>query len=134
MFEWLAGKVFGLITGGMLTPIANLFGKYMDAKSSEFAAAVKGDQDVAIAGIQAQAQLASMRWGSRLERALYACAAFPPILHSGAVYIDSTFKFGWNIPRAPGLYEGNEFTIIAAVLGIISARSIGGGFISYLHK
>jgi len=39
-------------------------------------------------------------------------------------YLDSTFKFGWAIAKAPGPYEGLEVEIILGCVGILTAQHI----------
>jgi hypothetical protein len=78
-------------------------------------------------------------------------AALPPVMHSGAVYLDSipfpypawqTWWFSiamhvqgsWEVARAPGVYEGQELSILAAVVGYQLAQTGVGGFMSWLNK
>ena len=98
--------------------------------ADKFKAATGADRDVAIATLQAnvaayheQNDLSKLRWGWWGERYLLLCAALPAVIHSGAVYLDSTFKFGWAIARTPGVYEGQELQIIAAVVGYTVIKS-----------
>jgi hypothetical protein len=127
--NWLSSSAFGAIANG----VVSVLNKKTDAQITQIGA----NKETNLAQIQAataamheQAALATLRWGWWGTRYLMLAAALPPIIHSGAVYLDSTFKFGWAISRAPGVYEGQEIQIIATVVGILTVQTIGGGIAS----
>jgi len=126
ILNWLSSSAFGAIANG----VVSVLNKKTDAQIAKIGA----DKETNVAQIQAataamheQAALATLRWGWWGTRYLMLAAALPPIVHSGAVYLDSTFKFGWAVARAPGVYEGQEIQIIATVVGILTVQTIGGG-------
>ncbi len=119
-----------LTSGGLVTLVNAVIGvinKRTDLKIEQ----VKTDGATDIAAItaavpilQAQAGIYNNRWGWWGTRYMALGAAVPAIIHTGAIYLDSTFRFGWAIAKAPGVYEGLEVQIILGSVGILTAQSI----------
>jgi hypothetical protein len=129
LVNWLSSSAFGAIANGVVA----ILNKKTDATITQIGATKETDlarMQAATAALHEQAALATLRWGWWGTRYLMLAAALPPIIHSGAVYLDSTFRFGWAISRAPGVYEGQEIQIIATVVGILTLQTIGGGIAS----
>lgn len=135
--------LFGLLMKipGMLDGVLGYLNKRTDADLQKFITATGAEKEAQIAQLRANAeafhdqmQLSALRWGWWGTRWLLMIAAVPPIVHSGAVYLDSTFKFGWAIAKAPGVYEGQELSIIAAVVGYQVTQTAVGGFMGWLNK
>ncbi len=127
--NWLSSSAFGAIANG----VVSVLNKKSDAQITQIGAIKETDIaqiQAATAAMHEQAALAALRWGWWGTRYLMMTAALPPVIHSGAVYLDSTFKFGWAVSRAPGVYEGQEIQIIATVVGILSVQTIAGGIAS----
>ncbi len=40
------------------------------------------------------------------------------MIHFGAIVLDSTFRFNWQVAKLPGIYAGMEWSIVASVIGI----------------
>lgn len=159
---WLIAQIVSWISSSAFTSLAkgvvDVVNKKTDATVSINAANVSAGERVDIAQLNAnvammheQAALATVRWGWWGTRYLMMAAALPPILHSGAVYLDSipfpylawqTWWFAieqhvqgsWAVARAPGVYEGQELSIIATVVGILTVQSIGGGIVAAITK
>ena len=109
--NWLSSGVFAAIANG----VVNVLNKKTDARIAQ----VQANKDTDIAAIQnavpvlqAEAAITQTRWGWWGTRYMALAAAFGPIIHANAIYLDSTFKFGWAIAKAPGPYEGLEVEII----------------------
>lgn len=107
--------------------VVNVLNKKTDAKIAQ----VEAGKDIDVATIQAsipiaQAQAANnaQRWGWWGTRYMALLASIGPIVHANAIYLDSTFKFGWAIAKAPGPYEGLEVQIILGCVGILAAQHI----------
>jgi hypothetical protein len=139
--QLLGGTFVKVLGDGIVSPVLSYLGQRSNADLQKFTTAVGAERDAQVALIQAnmaayheQTQLAALRFGWWGTRWLLIAAALPPIVHSGAVYLDSTFKFGWAIARAPGVYEGQEINIIAAVVGYQVAQTAVGGFMTWLNK
>ncbi len=143
--EWLASLFFKVGLGTLGDAFFKPFLAHLDTAAKidadKFKEATGAERDVIIAQTQASAsayheqmQLNALRWGWWGFRWLLVAAALPPVIHSGAVYLDSTFKFGWAIARAPGVYEGQELTIIAAVVGYQLGQTAIGGLIGRFSR
>jgi hypothetical protein len=129
ILNWLSSSAFGAIANG----VVSVLNKKTDAEITRIGAVKEADIaqiQAATAALHEQAALATLRWGWWGTRYMMMAAALPPIIHSGAVYLDSTFKLGWAISRAPGVYEGQEIQIIATIVGILSVQTIAGGLAS----
>lgn len=152
--NWLSSATFGKIVDGVSGVLKNR----SDNATATHTIDVTSGRDVAIEDIHANAQafheqteLATLRWGWWGTRYLVLAAALPPVMHSGAVYLDSIpfpypvwqtwwFSFAmhvqgsWEVARAPGVYEGQELSIIGVVVGYQLAQTGVGGFMSWLNK
>jgi hypothetical protein len=133
ILNWISSSAFSAIANGVVT----VLNKRQDTAVVQIGA----NKEVDLANVAAatalmheQAALETLRWGWWGTRWLMMVAALPPVIHSGAIYLDSTFRFGWAIPRAPGVYEGQELQIIAVVVGILTVQSIGGGLLAAIKK
>jgi len=121
--NWLSSGAFTAIANG----VVNVLNKRTDARIRQ----VEADQAVdtaqigaAVPILQAQAACNAQRWGWWGTRYMALAAALGPIIHANAIYLDSTFKFGWAIAKAPGPYEGLEVEIILGCVGILTAQHI----------
>src|SRR5436190_12408094 len=102
--NWLSSRAFTAIANG----VVNVLNRKTDARIAE----VQAHKETDVAAIQAsipivaaQAAIVQQRWGWWGTRYMALAAAFGPIIHANAIYLDSTFKFGWAIAKAPGPYE-----------------------------
>src|SRR6266481_3631845 len=109
--NWLSSGAFNAIANA----VVNVLNKRTDAKIAQ----VQADKETHVAEIQAaipivqaQAEVFQQKWGWWGTRYMALAAAVGPIIHANAIYLDSTFKFGWAIAKAPGPYEGLEVEII----------------------
>jgi hypothetical protein len=152
--KWISGSAFNSLATGVVSVI----NKKADAAVAIHSADVGSGERVDVAQISAnvaemheQAALAKLRWGWWGTRYLMMAAALPPIIHSGAIYLDSVpFPFvgwgtwwfsinshvmgSWAVARAPGVYEGQELSIIATVVGILTVQSVGGGIVAAIAR
>jgi hypothetical protein len=121
--NWLSSGAFTAIANG----VVNVLNKRTDARIAKVQADKEGDIAAIQASIpiaQAQAAITQQRWGWWGTRYMALAAALGPIIHANAIYLDSTFKFGWAIAKAPGPYEGLEVEIILGCVGILTAQHI----------
>ena len=124
-------SAINFLSSGAFNAIANAVVNVLNKRTDAKIAQVQADKDVDVAALQAsvpfaQAQAASnaQRWGWWGTRYMALLASIGPIVHANAVYLDSTFKFGWAIAKAPGPYEGLEVQIILGCVGILTAQHI----------
>jgi hypothetical protein len=121
--NWLSSGAFNAIANA----VVNVLNKRTDAKIAQ----VQANKETNVAEIQAaipiaqaQAGVFQQKWGWWGTRYMALAAAVGPIIHANAIYLDSTFKFGWAIAKAPGPYEGLEVEIILGCVGILTAQHI----------
>jgi hypothetical protein len=119
----------------------------------KFGAATVAEKDVVIARMQADSQAYQARVG--LYRGMFwlqvvlMLAYIGPVWHTMLVFLDSCpmlpmltwahgFQFvrhvvgSWRVPAPPGQYAGEEWQIMASLLGIQTAAV--GGFMYFLRK
>lgn len=119
-----------LTSGGLVSLVNAVIGiinKRTDLKIEQVKADGQADAAAITAAVpilQAQAAIHQQRWGWWGTRYMALGASVPAIIHTGAIYLDSTFRFGWAIAKAPGVYEGLEVQIILGSVGILTAQSI----------
>jgi hypothetical protein len=149
--------IWGMVSGGGVAGIVKIvtdfLGKQSDNEATKFTAAVSGDRDVAVARLQTGAAVYKSRVdllsGLKVTQWLIAGALVPPILHQGMIFLDSTpfpnpvFDWPlvqmhvvgtWSVPKAPEPYDQREWELIASLLGIQGAVSVGAGFVRALTR
>lgn len=129
MFGFL-GSLFAGGIGAILKPVFGFFTSKAMFSMEEFTALTAAQQGEYIAYARAVQSVNASKvamnswWGAHLMIYLF---GLPAALHWGAVFLDSTFKFGWGIPALPGAYAGAEmqialsFFILAPALPIVGA-------------
>lgn len=115
--------ILNFFGGTLLKPVLGYLQSKDNAARDVKLAQIGADKDQAIALVQAEIEENKLRSGMASQHAwmMYAIAA-PYALHSGAVMLDSTFKFGWGIPEAPGKFAEYEGQILLSFF-VVSAAS-----------
>jgi hypothetical protein len=125
----LIGSIFGSVINGVVAPLFGWLQNKDNVTLGEFQAMTAAEKDTAVAYLQAYSQLnaakvsANSWFGAHVMIYMF---GLPAALHWSAVFLDSTFKFGWRVPALPGAYAGAEmqialsFFILAPALPIIS--------------
>ena len=127
----IIGAVLSQIIGGLAGPVLSYFTNKQTVTLEGFKAASADDlaryQSYVAALNQANAiKAADTWWGARV---MVFAFGLPAVIHWGAVFLDSTFRFGWRVPALPGAYAGAEqqialsFFIILPAMPIVSAVS-----------
>jgi hypothetical protein len=121
--NFLSSNAFTAIANG----VVGVLNKRTDAKIAQLSA--NKETDIAaieggVAVLQVQAANNAQRWGWWGTRYMALAASLGPIIHANAIYLDSTFRFGWAVAKAPGAYEGLEIEIILGCVGILTAQHI----------
>lgn len=140
--------------GGIAKTVTDFFGKLSDNDTAKVTAALGADSQVAMEQVKANATAFHDRVdlikSVKIMQWLIAAALIPPILHSGAVYLDSTpfFYIGWDsilphlatheqgawsVVKAPPPYDDREWQMIASLLGIQSAATLGLGALKLIR-
>ncbi len=147
MLEIIANLFFkvGLSTIGdsFFKPFLAHLDSIAQVDADKFKTATGADRDVAIAQTQAAVAAYHDRAGMKVTQWLIAIALLPPLMHSGAVYLDTTPFWtphgahvvgSWDVPKAPAPYDEREWLMISSLLGIQAAAMTGLGALRMLKK
>ncbi len=144
LFQVIWGWLTGGGIGGAVTAIMSIVSKVSD-----------NDTTKKVAELQANTAI----WHDRVDliksvkliQILIALALLPPIIHQGAIYLDSTpFPYlawdtwwwrwtlhdqgSWKVVRAPAPYDEREWVMISSLIGIQSGLTIAMGWLTKLGK
>lgn len=124
MMTW----VLSLLSSPLLNKIADILQKRADAqvamRTSDNTTGAQIAADLLRANVETNKQklLQQGWWGAK---AIILIAGVPAAVHMGAIFLDSTFTFGWGIPKIPEPYDSYEerivlsFFILQPVNGLI---------------
>jgi hypothetical protein len=79
-----------------------------------------------------QAKLAANGWWG--AKFMVFAFGLPAVLHWGAVFLDSTFRFGWKVPALPGEYAGAEQQIALSFFIVLPAMPVVSAVSAWLSK
>lgn len=128
----ILGSLIQGIASGVLTPLFGYLGKKQDVELDGFKTAAGVDLGAYKAALDAHVEVMRIRasansWiGARIMVLVF---GIPAAIHWAAVFLDSTFRFGWAVPALPGYYAGAEqqialsFFIVAPAMPLVSATS-----------
>jgi len=133
MFSLAAiGSLLRSIISGFAGPLLGYLGKRQEVQLDGFRNATGFDLEAYKAALDAQIETSRIRASANSwigARVITMVAGLPAALHFGAVMLDSTFQFGWGIPKVPAPYDGYEwaivqsFFIVAPAMPLVSATS-----------
>lgn len=123
MLGGLVLKLMGLFGGGAFDVLLGRLADYLRAKANDdlarFQTGVQADTQIAIAQVNAQiearkeqAKLMDADRGWWVTAWVRPLIVYPCVVHFGAIVLDSTFRFGWGVPKLPPPYDGYEQAII----------------------
>lgn len=119
----MIGTLLSFLGGSLLKPVLSYLQQKDNAARDVKLAQIGADKDQSIALVQAEIEANKLRAGMGSQHSwLMALIALPYVLHSGAVMLDTTFKFGWGIPVAPGKFAEYEGQILLSFF-VVSAAS-----------
>ena len=133
----LLGTLLGSLSSGLLAPI---LGYATNAKTIEidgFKSAAGLDTDAYKAALAAEVRIAELRaaqngfWGAR---AVVVLAGGSAALHFSAVMLDSTFRFGWGVPKVPPPYDGYEWAIVQSFFLLAPTMPLASAVSAWLHR
>jgi len=137
----LIGSILSAIFSGIISPIltawSNVKTQQLKSEVDGFTAAVGGDATIGKAYLDAQMEnarimAASNTWvGARL---IILVAGLPAAIHFGAVMLDSTFRFGWGVPKCPPPYDGYEWSIIQSFFFVAPAMPVMSAAAAWLSR
>ncbi len=131
MLAMILGAIQSIVSG-IAGPLIGYLGKREDVSLDGFKTAAGIDAAAYQAHLNAEIEIARLRASANSwmgARIMVFAFGLPAALHWSAVFLDSTFRFGWAVPALPGQYAGAEmqialsFFIVAPAMPIISATA-----------
>lgn len=119
----MIGLILNFLGDTLLKPVLGYLQQKDNSARDIKLAQIGADKDESIALVQAEIEANKLRSGMASQHSwLMNLIALPYVVHSGAVMLDTTFKFGWGIPVAPGKFAEYEGQILLSFF-VVSAAS-----------
>lgn len=126
------GSIIQGLVQGIVGPLFGYLGKREDVRLDGFRNATGVDLEAYKAALDAHIETSRIRAAANAwigARVITMVAGLPAAMHFGAVMLDSTFQFGWGIPKVPAPYDSYEwavvqsFFIVAPAMPLVSATA-----------
>jgi len=121
----IGGFLVKLLGSGIVAPVLDYLGKRSDNGVQTNGQNVAGDVTVAQAQLTAYIEERKViaqeraRWSDHpLTGGMIPCAFYLCMIHFGAIVLDSTFRFNWQVAKLPAPYDAMEWSIVMAVIGV----------------
>lgn len=136
MWGLIAGALQGIVTG-IVGPVFSYLGKKQDVTLDGFKSATDEDRQTATAWLDYQERIQALKlqaanwWG---PRALYMVVGGSAAIHCAAIFIDSTFRFGWAVPPCPKPYDSYEAWVVGSLFVVSLAKGPISAASQWLHR
>lgn len=133
----LLGTLAGGLGSAVLRPVLGFLASRDAVDLDGFRTAAGFDADAYKAALAAQVDIARIRaaqsrwWGARL---IVGVAGGSASLHFAAVMLDSTFRFGWGVPKVPPPYDGYEWAIVQSFFLLAPAMPVASAISAWLER
>lgn len=130
-------SAINFLSGGAFDKIVTAVVGIVNKKTEAQIVAMGVGKDALASALQANIELNKQKieqtgwWGAKL---IILIAGVPSAVHFGAVMLDSTFRFGWGIPKVPPPYDSYEWAIVQSFFLVMPAMTLVGGFVQWLTK
>lgn len=121
----IGGFLVKLLGSGIVAPVLDYLGKRSDNGVLTNGQNVTGDVTVAQAQLTAYVEERKAIAQERAEQHLSPWTAWmiPTafgfcMVHFGAIVLDSTFRFNWQVAKLPAPYDATENAIVLSVIGV----------------
>ena len=121
----IGGFLVKLLGSGIVAPVLAYLSKRSDNGVVTNGQNVTGDVTVAQAQLTAYVEERKVVAQERAEQHLSPWTAWmiPTafglcMVHFGAIVLDSTFRFNWQVAKLPAPYDAMEWSIVMAVIGV----------------
>ena len=131
------GSLLGSIGSAVVAPVLGFLTSRATIDLEGFRTAAGLDTEAYKAALAAQGEMARLRaaqntwWGARL---IILVAGGSASLHFAAVMLDSTFRFGWGVPRCPAPYDGYEWAIVQSFFLLAPAMPLVSAVSTWLGR
>jgi hypothetical protein len=146
MLAWI-GIAWNLIRGnvpGIIKSVTDTIGTISNNETTRLTAELNAYSSAWQARVDLLKGLKVTQW-------LLVAALFPPLLHQGMIFLDSTpFPYiwfdtfwpafhmhdigAWKVPQAPGAYHEREWLMIASLLGIQTGVGIASAILKLVRR
>lgn len=140
MFAWILPLLNGVL-GNIITPFVKAWTDYklvsMKMDEAGFVAAAGADAEVYKAYVAAVAEVDRLKvaqQSSFIGKVMMLGFGVPAVVHWGAVFLDSTFKFGWGVPALPGGYANAELSIALSFFVVTPAMPLVSATAQWLSR
>ena len=133
----LLGSLVGGLGSAVLRPVLGFLTSRDAVRVDGFKTAAGLDVEAYKAALDAQVEFARLRaaqtgwWGARL---VVLVAGGSASLHFAAVMLDSTFRFGWGVPKVPPPYDGYEWAIVQSFFLLAPAMPMASAVSAWLGR
>jgi hypothetical protein len=131
------GSLAQRIISGFAGPLLGYLGKKEDVKLDGFRNATGFDLDAYKAALDAQIESSRIRATANSwigARRITMVAGLPAAVHFGAVMLDSTFQFGWAVPKVPAPYDSYEWAIVQSFFIVAPAMPLVSATAAWLSR
>jgi hypothetical protein len=131
------GSLAQRIISGFAGPLLGYLGKKEDVKLDGFRNATGFDLDAYKAALDAQIETSRIRTSANSwigARLITMVAGLPAAMHFGAVMLDSTFQFGWAVPKVPAPYDSYEWAIVQSFFIVAPAMPLVSATAAWLSR
>jgi hypothetical protein len=131
------GGLVRSVVSGIVQPVFNYLGKREEVKLDGFRTATGIDLEAYKAALDAQIETSRIRAAANTwvgARIIIMIAGLPAAMHFAAVMLDSTFQFGWGIPKVPAPYDGYEWAIVQSFFIVAPAMPLVSATAAWLSR
>jgi hypothetical protein len=131
------GGLVSSIVSGITGPLFGYLSKRQEVQLDGFRNATGVDLDAYKAALDAQIETNRIRASANSwlgARIITMVAGLPAAVHFGAVMLDSTFRFGWGIPKVPAPYDGYEWAIVQSFFIVAPAMPLVSATAAWLSR
>jgi hypothetical protein len=131
------GSLLQAVVQGIVGPLFGYLGKKQEVQLDGFRNATGVDLDAYKAALDAQIETSRIRAAANAwigARIITMVAGLPAAVHFGAVMLDSTFRFGWGIPKVPAPYDQYEWAIVQSFFIVAPAMPLVSATAAWLSR
>lgn len=133
----IIGTIVQSFIGGIVGPLFGYLTKRQEVQLDGFRNATGIDLEAYKAALEAKIETSRLRASANSwlgARIITMVAGVPAAMHFGAVMLDSTFRFGWGIPKVPAPYDQYEWAIVQSFFIVAPAMPIVSATAAWLSR